>query len=213
MRFPKYETGTGNQHWRQAPLSYRSFVWHDLPSSGRARQFSWDWATFVRPVTPQSKMENICQDVTFLNQRRSGILVRTIRILCWGCQMLYNCGTKDWTYSFLGQKCFSTSDSFSDGTEVRVCIFTSCLVFESLKGSVKGSIWSAGKTISIGRPHGSGFAEKNASFTIYGINKPNLLTHKIGKFMRYQIDRNMQISFASNGTKKPFFQKKLTNSP
>ena len=113
----------------------------------------------------------------------------------------------------MGQKCFSTSDSFSDGTEVRVCIFTSCLVFESLKGSVKGSIWSAGKTISIGRLLGSGFAEKNASFTIYGINKPNLLTHKIGKFMRYQIDRNMQISFASNGTEKPFFQKKLTNSP
>ena len=108
----------------------------------------------------------------------------------------------------MGQKCFSTSDSFSDRTEVCVCIFTSCLVFESLKGSVKGSIWSAGKTISIGRPHGSGFAEKNASFTIYGINKPNLLTHKLGKFMRYQIDRNMQISFASNGTEKPFFQKK-----
>ena len=80
-----------------------------------------------------------------------------------------------------GQKCFSTtSDSFSDGTEVCVCIFTPWLVFESLKGSVKGSIWSAGKTISIGRLLGSGFAEKNASSTIYGINKPNLLTHKLG---------------------------------
>ena len=54
------------------------------------------------------------------------------------------------------------------------------LVFESLKGSVKGSIWSAGKTISIGRLLGSGFAEKNASSTIYGINKLNLLTHKLG---------------------------------
>ena len=93
--------------------------------------------------------------------------------------MLYNCGTKDQTYSLLGQKCFTTSDSFSDGTEVCVCIFTSCLVFESLKGSVKGSIWSAGKTISIGRLLGSGFAEKNASSTTYGINKSNLLTHKL----------------------------------
>ena len=44
---------------------------------------------------PQSKMENICQYVTFLNQRWSDTLVRTIRILCWGCQMSCNCGTKD----------------------------------------------------------------------------------------------------------------------
>ena len=59
------------------------------------------------------------------------------------------------------------------------------LVFESLKGSVKGSIWSAGKTISIGRLLGSGFAEKNASSTIYGINKPNLLSHKLTNWQIY----------------------------
>ena len=51
------------------------------------------------------------------------------------------------------------------------------LVFESLKGFVKGSIWLAGKTISIGRLLGSGFAEKNASSTIYGNNKPNILSN------------------------------------
>ena len=61
---------------------------------------------------PQSKMENICQDVTFLNQKYSSIFVRTIWILCWGCQMSYNCGTKDWTYSLLGKKRFSSSDLF-----------------------------------------------------------------------------------------------------
>ena len=36
-----------------------------------------------------------CQDMTFLNQRWSDTLVRTIRILCWICQTSYNCGTKD----------------------------------------------------------------------------------------------------------------------
>ena len=61
---------------------------------------------------PQSKMENICQYVTFRNKRWSGTFVRTIRILCWGCQMSYNCGTKIWTCSFLGQKCFISSDLF-----------------------------------------------------------------------------------------------------